>query len=108
MLRIAALRTLVQLPARGHPLDCARSSRALLPDHTILELDMTTTRWSSMLFSAVLLAAPAAMAAEQNAAAKLERESRAALEALYAKVPEARAFGKNATAILVFPKVTKA
>jgi lipid-binding SYLF domain-containing protein len=82
--------------------------RALPPDHTTLELDMTTKRWSSLFFSAALLAAPVTMAAEQDAAAKLERDSRAALQALYAKVPEARAFGKNATAILVFPKVTKA
>ncbi len=69
---------------------------------------MTTTRWTSIFFSAALLFAPAAMAAEQNAAAKLERESRAALQSLYAKVPAAKALGKDATAILVFPKVTKA
>jgi len=72
---------------------------------------MTTTRWSSMFLSAALLvAAPAAMAAmaAEGGAAKLERDSRAALQALYAKVPGAKALGKEATAILVFPKVTKA
>jgi lipid-binding SYLF domain-containing protein len=60
------------------------------------------------IFFAVSLAVSAALAAEQNAPAKLERESRAVLNSLYTKVPAAKALGKTATAILVFPKITKA
>lgn len=69
---------------------------------------MTMNRLIGMFFGAVLLAGTSAMAAEQGAAAKLDRESRAALNNLYAKAPAAKALGQKATAILVFPKVTKA
>ncbi len=41
-------------------------------------------------------------------AAELSKDSQAALAALYAKVPAAKALGAKAQAILVFPKVTKA
>ena len=68
---------------------------------------MPTTRWTNAFFGLAVLTAPVAMAAE-NAAAKLERESRAVLQTLYAKVPAAKALSKSATAVLVFPKVTKA
>jgi lipid-binding SYLF domain-containing protein len=40
--------------------------------------------------------------------AELSKDSQAALAALYAKVPAAKALGAKAQAILVFPKVTKA
>jgi lipid-binding SYLF domain-containing protein len=41
-------------------------------------------------------------------AAQLSRDAQSALQALYAKVPAAKALGAKAQAILVFPKVTKA
>ncbi len=41
-------------------------------------------------------------------AAQLSSEANSALQQLYAKVPAAKALGPKATAILVFPKVTKA
>ncbi len=41
-------------------------------------------------------------------AAELERDARAGLNNLYAKVPKAKAIGQQAVAILVFPSVTKA
>lgn len=53
------------------------------------------------------LASPAA-AADSAKAAKLDREARAALSRLYATVPEAKAIGAKAVAVLVFPSVTKA
>ncbi|HMN75608.1 MAG TPA: lipid-binding SYLF domain-containing protein [Burkholderiaceae bacterium] len=54
--------------------------------------------------SALLAAAPARAAS----AAQLASSSKAALDKLTAKVPAARALAKNAKAVLVFPKVTKA
>ena len=69
---------------------------------------MTMKRLIGMFFGSVLLAGTSVMAAEPDAAAKLDRASRAALNNLYAKAPAAKALGKKATAILVFPKVTKA
>jgi lipid-binding SYLF domain-containing protein len=41
-------------------------------------------------------------------AAQLSKDSKAALDSLYAKVPAAKALGSKAHAVLVFPKVTKA
>lgn len=40
-------------------------------------------------------------------AAELNRDARAALQKLYAKSPAARTLGEKATAILVFPAITK-
>ncbi|HEY7166885.1 MAG TPA: lipid-binding SYLF domain-containing protein [Candidatus Binatia bacterium] len=51
------------------------------------------------------LGAQCALAAN---AAQLSKDSQAALNSLYAKVPEAKALGAKARAILVFPKVIKA
>jgi len=65
-------------------------------------------RCIGIFLGAVALAGLAATAAAQGAAAKLERESRAALNNLYAKAPAAKALGQKAAAILVFPRVTKA
>jgi len=50
------------------------------------------------------------MAAEagKTAAADLGRNANASLQQLYASVPQAKALGPKALAILVFPKVTKA
>jgi lipid-binding SYLF domain-containing protein len=55
----------------------------------------------------VTLPAQAAGVAK-NSAATLNKDGQAALGQLYAKVPAAKAIGGKATAILVFPKVTKA
>ena len=53
---------------------------------------------------------PAAIAADiaKNSAATLNGDGAKALNALYAKVPAAKAIGGKARAVLVFPKVTKA
>lgn len=44
----------------------------------------------------------------KNSAATLNKDGQAALSQLYAKVPAAKTIGGKATAVLVFPKVTKA
>jgi lipid-binding SYLF domain-containing protein len=59
------------------------------------------------LISAVLAAGTYADTA-QGKAAEISRDAEASLASLYAKVPAAKALGAKATAILVFPKVTKA
>lgn len=41
-------------------------------------------------------------------AAQIDRDSQAALNALYAKTPAAKALGAQAKAIMIFPKITKA
>jgi lipid-binding SYLF domain-containing protein len=63
------------------------------------------------LFGAVLIAsftlgAHAAIAGDS--AAEISKDAQAALQSLYAKVDGAKALGETATAILVFPKITKA
>ena len=50
----------------------------------------------------------AAAAERGESAAQLSKDSLAALNTLYARVPAAKALGAKAVAILVFPKVTKA
>jgi lipid-binding SYLF domain-containing protein len=56
--------------------------------------------------SAALALAPAvALAADRTA---LERDARAALQKLTATVPAAKSLSGSATAVLVFPKITKA
>src|SRR5688572_18341285 len=67
-----------------------------------------TKRLIGVFLGAMVLAAPPAMAAEKDSAATLERDSRTALSKLYSTVPAAKALGAKSTAILVFPKVTKA
>jgi lipid-binding SYLF domain-containing protein len=70
----------------------------------------------SLLIAAVIsLAAPAqaqqnagSAPAAKTAAATLDRDARSALNKLYAQSSTAKALGAKATAILVFPKVTKA
>jgi lipid-binding SYLF domain-containing protein len=56
--------------------------------------------------AAVALVAPHPAAAAS--AAELNRQAQAALNSLYAKNPGAKAIGKDAVAILVFPEVIKA
>jgi hypothetical protein len=60
---------------------------------------------------AALVAPPSASFAQDKGkteAGELTSESQAALQALYAKAPLAKQLGPKATAILVFPEVTKA
>ena len=59
-----------------------------------------------LLMSAALAMAPAvALAADRSA---LERDARAVLKKLTAIVPAAKSLSGSATAVLVFPKITKA
>jgi lipid-binding SYLF domain-containing protein len=65
------------------------------------------------LFALAIAAAafgPAALAADmmKNSAATLNTDGQKALNSLYAKVPAAKVIGGKASAVLVFPKVTKA
>jgi len=59
---------------------------------------------------ALVVALAPALAADQGkgTAAELNRDSRAALQKLYARVPLAKSLGPKAYAILVFPDVVKA
>jgi lipid-binding SYLF domain-containing protein len=64
------------------------------------------SRRCALLMSAALALAPAvALAAARTA---LERDARAALQKLTATVPAAKSLSGSATAVLVFPKITKA
>jgi lipid-binding SYLF domain-containing protein len=64
------------------------------------------SRRCALLMSAALALAPAmALAADRTA---LERDARAALQKLTATVPAAKSLSGSATAVLVFPKITKA
>jgi len=64
----------------------------------------------SFAIIATLAAATSVLAPSAGAATKAElnRDAQAALNALYAKNPGAKAIGKDAVAILVFPSVLKA
>jgi lipid-binding SYLF domain-containing protein len=66
--------------------------------------------WGMFFGAVLLLGAMDSIAAEtvKGAAAQIDRDARAALGRLYAKVPAAKSLGSKAYAILVFPKVTKA
>jgi lipid-binding SYLF domain-containing protein len=60
--------------------------------------------------AAAMAFGPAAIAADmaQNSAATLRSDGQKTLNSLYAKVPAAKQIGGKASAVLVFPKVTKA
>jgi lipid-binding SYLF domain-containing protein len=62
------------------------------------------------LVAAAVAFGPAAIAADmaKNSAATLNSDGQKTLNSLYAKVPAAKTIGGKATAVLVFPKVTKA
>jgi lipid-binding SYLF domain-containing protein len=64
------------------------------------------SRRSALLLGAALALAPALALAADRAA--LERDARAALQKLTASVPAAKSLSGSATAVLVFPKITKA
>ena len=59
-----------------------------------------------IITAAIVIGTPAAIAADDKA--EINRDSQAALTALYASVPAAKQLAAKATAILVFPKITKA
>jgi lipid-binding SYLF domain-containing protein len=66
-----------------------------------------TMTW--MALAATVACAPFAAAPAMAASAReLERESKAALQSLYAKTPSAKRLGAKATAILIFPSILKA
>jgi len=70
-------------------------------------------RYRSTLRAALTLIAAASLvaatfSASAESAAELQRASKAAYDRLVAKVPAAKTLGKDAVAVLVFPKITKA
>jgi lipid-binding SYLF domain-containing protein len=64
------------------------------------------SRRCALLMSAALALVPAVAPAADRAT--LERDARAALQKLTATVPAAKSLSASATAVLVFPKITKA
>ena len=60
----------------------------------------------AIITAAIAVGTHAAIAADDKA--EIDRDSQAALTALYASVPAAKQLAAKATAILVFPKITKA
>jgi lipid-binding SYLF domain-containing protein len=66
-----------------------------------------STYATALLISAMMVFAAASPAVAQETAA-LDASAQRAYSKLLAKVPAARELGKNAVAVLVFPKITKA
>jgi lipid-binding SYLF domain-containing protein len=64
-----------------------------------------TTLIGAIMIASCVAGTPSAIAEDK---AETSKEAHAALASLYEKVPEAKALGAKATAILVFPKITKA
>jgi lipid-binding SYLF domain-containing protein len=64
--------------------------------------------YSALAVTAATASGASALAAEESRAAKLAKDSKAALHRLYAANPKARELGHRARAILVFPKIFKA
>jgi lipid-binding SYLF domain-containing protein len=60
----------------------------------------------ALLTASIVVGTPSAIAADDKA--EINRDSQAALAALQASVPATKALAAKATAILVFPKITKA
>ena len=60
---------------------------------------------AALLGASLTLAPPLAIADDK---AEISKDAHAALQSLYAQVPAAKTLGAKATAVLVFPKVTKA
>ena len=76
-----------------------------------MNLHLHSRRRVCAAFAAAAVAfGPAALAADmaKNSAATLNSDGQKALNSLYAKVPAAKTIGGKASAVLVFPKVTKA
>ncbi|HTN48717.1 MAG TPA: twin-arginine translocation pathway signal protein [Burkholderiaceae bacterium] len=74
---------------------------------TFVNLRLAKREFLALAAAAGLAFIPAVPALAASAA-ELSRDANNALQSLYAKVPAAGATGAKATAILVFPKVTKA
>lgn len=71
---------------------------------------MMRYKWLVTGFCVVVLLAlmfVAARSSQAASAAELNRDAKAALQKLYAKSPSAKSLGEKATAILVFPSITK-
>ena len=76
-----------------------------------LGLDLFKHVFTSIVAAGCIALAPAASASMipgKTPAAEIGRNSQNALQKLYAKVPAAKAIGKEAYAVVVFPSVTKA
>ena len=69
---------------------------------------MNPTRRATLAMTLSGLALVQAPIASAASAAKLTADGRRALQKLYADEPRSRLFGKNARAILVFPRILKA
>jgi lipid-binding SYLF domain-containing protein len=67
---------------------------------------MSRTALIGALITAIAVGTPSAIAADDKA--EINRDSQAALSALYGSVPAAKQLAAKATAILIFPKITKA
>jgi lipid-binding SYLF domain-containing protein len=67
---------------------------------------MSTRSLIAVIVSASVTVGGASVTTDE--AAEITRNAKAALQSLYAQVPEAKALGARAHAILVFPKVVKA
>jgi lipid-binding SYLF domain-containing protein len=68
---------------------------------------MPDSRRSLLVAGVAALVVAAAPAAHAVSAAKLTASARRALESLTAKEPKARLFARNATAVMVFPRIYK-
>jgi lipid-binding SYLF domain-containing protein len=66
---------------------------------------MSRTALIGAITALIVVGGPTAIAEDK---AEIARDSQAALTSLYSSVPAAKAHGAKATAILVFPKITKA
>ena len=69
---------------------------------------MSRTALTGAMITLLVLGAPSAIAQDKEDKAEIDADSKAALASLYGSVPAAKALGAKATAILVFPKITKA
>jgi lipid-binding SYLF domain-containing protein len=68
--------------------------------------NMSRTAWiGTVTMACTLIGMIPAIAADK---AEIDKDAQAALSSLYASVPAAKELGTKATAILVFPKITKA
>jgi len=74
--------------------------------NTFLGRGSRVSRWFLIAMIAALLAPATVLAASSRAA--LERDARNVYQKLIAGVPAARALSREAVAVLVFPKITKA
>ena len=74
--------------------------------NTLLGRGSRVSRWFLIAVIAALLAPASALAADSRGA--LERDARNTYQKLIAGVPAARLLSREAVAVLVFPKITKA